>query len=116
MPISEKTRDWGERKPGYCKSCGHLFQYCSCPRIEVYWPISVKDAEITPVKCPACFKKLLYWIESLKHYECINSKCGAVYTDEQYNKANALIEPKTPGKAWFGNEYFDAKKKKWRRA
>jgi len=41
MPITDKIRDWDEEKPEYCKQCGHFINFCTCPKLVVFWPIDV---------------------------------------------------------------------------
>jgi len=73
--------------------------------------------------CPSCKKQSLMFIQSSNTYECLNTDCGQTFfkaSIEKYNQQikgakqalDSLQEKET--KSWFGNQYFDPKKKKWR--
>jgi hypothetical protein len=67
------------------------------------------------IKCLNCLQISLFWNPKQSQYECLNLKCKKVYTKQQYDEEKAVREAEPKGKAWFGNEYFDPKKKKWRK-
>jgi hypothetical protein len=67
------------------------------------------------VKCLNCLKVSLVWNDRQNKYECLNLKCKKAYSKQQYEEEKKLREAEPKGKAWFGNEYFDPKKKKWRK-
>ncbi len=84
-----------------------------------------KDAEsetgskIEILKCPICLKVSVAWSESNNRYECLNLKCKNTFSKEGYETRieewNRLLTEEPKGKAWFGNSYFDPKKKKWKK-
>jgi hypothetical protein len=76
---------------------------------------SSSQPEIKPVKCPTCLMISLVWLSSRKIYECQYPKCKATFTENELNEINRLRQAEPEGKAWFGNEYYDPKKKKWRK-
>ena len=75
--------------------------------------------EIQMVKCPICLKVSVAWSESNNRYECMNIKCKNTFSKESYETRitewNRLLTEEPKGKAWFGNSYFDPKKKKWKK-
>ncbi len=68
------------------------------------------------IRCPNCFKISLFWIQKSSSYECLNPKCRWIYTEEQLAEEIRLRKEEPKGRAWFGNEYFDPKKRKWRKS
>ncbi len=86
-----------------------------------------KDTDIEPatesklemLKCPICLKVSVAWSESNNKYECLNIKCKNTFSKEGYESRigewNRLLTEEPKGKAWFGNSYFDPKKKKWKK-
>jgi hypothetical protein len=61
-------------------------------------------------------------IKASGHYECFNPKCRHSFLPIEIEKYNRQIEedkraldeiPTTGNGPWVGNQYFDAKKKKW---
>ena len=77
------------------------------------------DSDIELVKCPICWKISLAWIEANDRFECMNVKCKNRFSKEDYESRteewNRLLAEEPKGKAWFGNSYFDPKKKKWKK-
>ena len=96
-------------------------------RIERFKKEELKDTDNEPenaskiemVKCPICRKISLAWIQSNNRYECMNVKCKNRFNKEDYESRteewNRLLTEEPKGKAWFGNSYFDPKKKKWKK-
>jgi hypothetical protein len=67
-------------------------------------------------KCPVCLFDTLEWIPELNLYECQYDKChGRTFSKEELEEIRRIREEPTKGKSWFGNEYWDAKKKRWRK-
>ncbi|MFC2007885.1 hypothetical protein ACFLVB_04740 [Chloroflexota bacterium] len=94
------------RKDIGCQLCG--FENTKSNR-------EVEQGDIELIKCPTCWEISLMWIEQTKIYECMNFKCRHVYTEEQYIESQNPQYSEPKGKAWFGNEYFDSKMKRWRK-
>jgi len=65
------------------------------------------------VKCPICWKITVYFASEKNVYECL--KCQRVYSEAEYKTLMKAHNEEPKGKGWFGNEYFDPKKKKWRK-
>jgi len=91
-------------------------QLCAYESIERHNTSFPEHEEVILSKCPSCREESLFWVEQENRYECMNSRCKEFYTKEQYTEAKKRINPEPLGKAWFGNEYFDSKKKKWRKS
>jgi hypothetical protein len=73
--------------------------------------------------CPTCKRQSLMLNDSSNRYECLNSECHASFfraTIDKYDQnvaldQKALDELSTKKtRSWFGNQYYDAKKKKMR--
>ena len=45
----------------------------------------------------------------------MNKRCRWMFNKEELEKEIKQSQTETQGKAWFGNQYFDIKKKKWRK-
>ena len=70
----------------------------------------------TLTKCPVCLFNTLEWVPELNLYECQYDKChGRTFSKEELEEINRKREEPTKGKSWFGNEYWDPKKKRWRK-
>jgi hypothetical protein len=115
--INDKERDLR-----YCYKHKHYYradigcQFCGLDNVKLENELkSENNNEITLLKCPSCSKISLFWVEQTTVYECMNFKCKNVYTKEQYLKSQESGKPESLGKAWFGNEFFDTKKKKWKK-
>jgi hypothetical protein len=118
---------WASQKENYLKYCykhKHFYRpEFGCQLCYIEQSTSQEKLESTPekielIKCPQCLNMSLAWFAKLDRYECMYEKCQNKYTKQQYEKDiklvnDALAEPQ--GKAWFGNLYFDPKKKKWRK-
>lgn len=74
-------------------------------------PVSVTKQKLA--KCPICWKMALLFDATKKEYECLN--CRRKYSPSEYEELRHRLEDEPSGKAWFGNEYYDPKKKKWRK-
>lgn len=86
-------------------------QLCSIETIETH----LNSPKITLNKCPTCDAVSLMWLSQNNCYECLNPKCKRTYTESEYKTLMETQDKEPQGKAWFGNEYFDPKKKKWRK-
>jgi hypothetical protein len=73
--------------------------------------------------CPLCKEQSLVPNQAGNGYECLNAKCRGTFfkatvdrfnqqTEAQKKALDALREKET--KAWFGNQYYDHKRKQWR--
>ena len=107
----------------YCSKHKHWYYHhygCQFCYLEQAENKPENNSEIQMVKCPKCFKISLAWIESNNRYECMNAKCKNVFSKEEYESRiqewEKLLKEEPKGKAWFGNSYFDPKKKKWKKA
>lgn len=70
----------------------------------------------TLLKCPVCLFNKLKWIPERNIYECQYDKChGRTFSKEELEEIYRIREAPTKGKSWFGNEYWDPKKKRWRK-
>jgi hypothetical protein len=65
------------------------------------------------LKCPICWKTKLYLDSGNGEYNCLN--CRRIYSPAEYEELKKKLEDLPAGKPWFGNEYYDSKKKKWRK-
>lgn len=65
------------------------------------------------VKCPICWKITVYFASDRNVYECL--KCQRVYSESEYKTLMKAHDEEPKGKGWFGNEYWDPKRKKWRK-
>lgn len=103
-----------------------------------------KKEERPPLKrCLECGHVSLFWNKSSELYECLNAKCKRSFVEGELRstgpetpikeagreKSQSVFpsrEEESPpvreaaqapgtGRAWFGNEYFDSKSKKWRK-
>jgi hypothetical protein len=71
--------------------------------------------------CPACKIMSLSFIKASGRYECFNLKCCQSFLPieiERYNQQTEvdkkmLDDIGKQGRVWFGNQYWDEKKKKW---
>lgn len=83
----------------------------------------IEDNQISLQTCPECKQRSLMLNTSNNRYECLNNKCRRSFftvSVDRYNQQvlsdqeslNELDRKKT--RAWFGNQYYDPKKKKWR--
>jgi len=82
------------------------------------------EQSLTPVPLqvyPSCKKKSLMLNEASNRYECLNTKCRETFLRASIDRFNQQIEAEkkaldalTEGetKAWFGNQYYDPKRKK----
>ncbi len=80
----------------------------------------------TPIRlqvCPSCKQQSLILNEANNMYECLNTKCRETFFRASVDKYNQQIESDQEAlntlsekstKAWFGNQYYDSKKRKWR--
>ena len=73
--------------------------------------------------CPSCKKQSLMFIQGSNQYECLNTECRQTFFKASIDKFNQQTEEekkaldsltKNETKSWFGNQYYDPKKKKWR--
>lgn len=73
--------------------------------------------------CPSCKKQSLMLNQVSNRYECLNTKCRGTFFKASVDTFNQQIQsenktanalPKKETKAWFGNQYYDSKRKKWR--
>ena len=71
--------------------------------------------EVKLLDCPICSKHSLFWNEVSTIYECLNLKCKNTFTFESLQKARQKPEVDPSAKAWWGNRFFDPKKRKWRK-
>jgi ribosomal protein L37AE/L43A len=81
-----------------------------------------QSSNLIPLQiCPACHGKFLILNEANDQYECL--LCGVTFfraTVDKYNQQvqaekdafSELTKKKT--RAWFGNQYYDSERKKWR--
>ncbi len=112
---------WAAQKEPDLRYCDRHKRYYDaqfgCQRcwLENKSPVINEEIQVTMIRCPHCTKDSLSWIEKSNQYECFNRKCRWTYTKEQLAEEIKLREEEPKGKAWFGNMYFDAKKKKWRK-
>jgi len=83
--------------------------------IEKLFSINEADEHVELKDCPNCFKKSLFWVSDKNYYECLNLKCKNTFTEKQLIEIKELRESEPKGKAWWGNEYFDPKTKKWKK-
>lgn len=68
------------------------------------------------IKCPICLFDTLEWLPERNVYECQYDKChGRTFTKEELEEIRRKRAEPTKGKGWFGNEYWDPKKKRWRK-
>jgi hypothetical protein len=78
-------------------------------------PTLPQQPELKPQKCPTCLMVSLLWVSARKAYECQYMKCKATFTEPELAEIIKLRQAEPKGKAWFGDEYYDPKKKKWRK-
>jgi hypothetical protein len=73
--------------------------------------------------CPTCKKPSLMLNEISNRYECLNLECKTSFFRVTVDKNRQLITAEKEAldelstketRAWFGNQYYDAKRKKWR--
>jgi hypothetical protein len=81
---------------------------------------AIKEPNILPeqqmLKCPICLYETLKWVPERSVYECQYDKChGRTFTREELEEIKRKKEEPVKGKGWFGNEYWDPKKKRWRK-
>lgn len=112
---------------------------------ETQSPPPEKEVGRTPglERCPACREVSLSWNKQTNLFECLNLKCKRKFTEselrnpkpeaphekadrgvsqivspagkERRHRVTKTTEAPSAGRAWFGNEYFDRKSKKWKK-
>jgi hypothetical protein len=104
----------------YCYKHKHYYrgdigcQFCGYDNVKLRNNSEKSDIKITLLICPSCSETSLFWLEQIQVYECMNFKCRMIYSMVQYQESQKSPKVEPLGKAWFGNEYYDTKKKKWR--
>jgi len=115
---------WASQKEGDLKYCYKHKRYykaeigcqiCYLEELNTGDKVKRDQQEIKLVKCPRCLEISLFWISQNDIYECMNKRCRLTFKKEELETEIKRSQNKTTGKAWFGNQYFDLKKKKWRK-
>ena len=123
MP-SREDEYWASQKERNLKYCYKHKRYykadigcqiCFLEKLSTKDEIITNREEIALIKCPRCLEMSLFWTEQRNIYECMNIRCQWIFTKEELEVEIKQKESEPKGKAWFGNEYFSPKKKKWRK-